>query len=277
MSFVSDVDTAEFNQQVIERSHEVPVVVDFWAEWCGPCKTLGPTLERLTDEAGGAFELAKIDVDQNQALAGQMGVQGIPTVVAFKGGQPVDRFTGALPESQVREWLAQFVPNPMDDFVAAADDLLVHGRVEEAVPMLNKVLEADPMHEGAAVSLATILLGNGEIEAALAVLEPLPSTPEVDRIRAAARLSASDTGSTDELAAKLAEDPDNDGVRLDLARSLVASRDFAAGLDHLLEVVGRRGDLMDDARTAMLDVFEVLGSDNPLTLEYRRRLANALF
>ena len=105
MSHVKDVDTAGFNQLVIERSHEVPVVVDFWAEWCGPCRTLGPTLERLTDEAAGAFELAKVDVDHNQALAGQMGVQGIPTVVAFKDGQPVSRFTGALPEPQVKEWL----------------------------------------------------------------------------------------------------------------------------------------------------------------------------
>ena len=121
MSHVIDVDTAGFNEHVIQRSHEVPVVVDFWAEWCGPCKTLGPTLERLTDEAGGVFELAKVDVDQNQELAGQMGVQGIPTVVAFKDGLPVSQFTGALPEAQVKEWLTEFMPNPMDDFVAAAD------------------------------------------------------------------------------------------------------------------------------------------------------------
>ena len=115
-------------------------------------------------------------------------------------------------------------------FLAILVTFMITFRSLMAVPMLNKVLEADPMHEGAAVSLATILLGNGDIEAALAVLEPLPSTPEVDRIRAAARLSTSDTGSTDELAAKLAEDPDNDGVRVDLARSLVASRDFAASI-----------------------------------------------
>ena len=257
MSFVRDVDTAEFNQQVIERSHQVPVVVDFWAEWCGPCKTLGPTLERLTDEAGGACELAKVDVVNTKELAGQMGVQGIPTVVAFKDGQPVDRFTGALPEPQVKEWLTHFVSHPMDDFVATANDLVAHGRMDEAVPMYNKVLEADPMHEGAAVALATILLGEGAIEAAVAVLEPLPSTPEVDRVRAAARLSGQDTGSIDELESKLAEDPSNDGVRLDLARSLVAKQDYAAGLEHLLEVVARRGDSMHDGRTAMLDVFEV--------------------
>ncbi|NNC40636.1 MAG: thioredoxin, partial [Acidimicrobiia bacterium] len=110
---MTDVDTAGFNEHVIQRSHEVPVVVDFWAEWCGPCKTLGPTLERLTNEAGGVFELAKVDVDQNQELAGQMGVQGIPTVVAFKDGQPVSQFTGALPEAKVKEWLAEFMPNPM--------------------------------------------------------------------------------------------------------------------------------------------------------------------
>lgn len=277
MPHVRDVDTADFNQQVVERSHEVPVVVDFWAEWCGPCKTLGPTLERLTEEAGGSFELAKIDVDQNQALAGQMGVQGIPTVVAFKDGRPVSQFTGALPEAKVKEWLSEFLPNPMDDFVAAADDLVNQGRVEEAEAMYRKVLEADASHEGAAVALAAILLGGGDTEGALAILEPVPSSVAVDRVRAAARLGTGGGTPVQELEDALAADPDNDRLRIDLAKNLVAAQAYERSLELLLDVIIRKEELADDARAAMLDVFELLGPENSLTPEYRRRLANALF
>ena len=277
MPHVRDVDTADFNQQVVQRSHEVPVVVDFWAEWCGPCKTLGPTLERLTEEADGSFELAKIDVDQNQALAGQMGVQGIPTVVAFKDGRPVSQFTGALPEAKVREWLSEILPNPMDDFVAAADELANQGRTAEAEAMYRKVLEADPSHEGAAVAVAGILLAGGDAESALAVLEPFPSSAAVDRVRAAARLGTGAGAPVQELEDGLSADPDNDRLRIDLAKKLAAARAYERGLGLLLEVIIRKGDLADDARSAMLDVFELLGTENPLTPEYRRRLANALF
>ena len=277
MSHVTDVDTAGFNEHVIQRSHEVPVVVDFWAEWCGPCKTLGPTLERLTDEAGGVFELAKVDVDQNQELAGQMGVQGIPTVVAFRDGQPVSQFTGALPEAKVKEWLTEFMPSPMDDFVTAADDLYDGGRIEEAAAMYRKILESDATHEEAAIALASILLEAGDTESALAVLEPIPSSVGVDRVRAAVRLGAEPSTSTGDLEAALAQDPDNEALRIDLARALIGNQDYAGALDQLLEVVSRKGELMNDARSVMLDVFEVLGADSPITQDYRRRLANALF
>ena len=277
MSHVTDVDTAGFNEHVIQRSHEVPVVVDFWAEWCGPCKTLGPTLERLTDEAGGVFELAKVDVDQNQELAGQMGVQGIPTVVAFRDGQPVSQFTGALPEAKVKEWLTEFMPSPMDDFVTAADDLYDGGRIEEAAAMYRKILESDATHEEAAIALASILLEAGDTESALAVLEPIPSSVGVDRVRAAVRLGAEPSTSTGDLEAALAQDPDNEALRIDLARALIGNQDYPGALDQLLEVVSRKGELMDNARSVMLDVFEVLGADSPITQDYRRRLANALF
>lgn len=253
------------------------MVVDFWAEWCGPCKTLGPTLERLTEEADGSFELAKIDVDQNQALAGQMGVQGIPTVVAFKDGRPVSQFTGALPEAKVREWLSEILPNPMDDFVAAADELANQGRTAEAEAMYRKVLEADPSHEGAAMAVAGILLAGGDAESALAVLEPFPSSAAVDRVRAAARLGTGAGAPVQELEDGLSADPDNDRLRIDLAKKLAAAGAYERSLGLLLEVIIRKGDLADDARSAMLDVFELLGPENPLTPEYRRRLANALF
>jgi len=266
---------SNFEQEI--ESSEGLAIVDFWAEWCGPCKTLGPTLERLTDEAGGVFELAKVDVDQNQELAGQMGVQGIPTVVAFKDGLPVSQFTGALPEAQVKEWLTEFMPNPMDDFVAAADDLYDHGRIEEAAAMYRKILEDDATHEEAAIALASILLEAGDTESALAVLEPVPSSVGVDRVRAAVRLGAEPGTSTGDLEAALTGDPDNEALRIDLARALVGNQDYPGALDQLLEVVSRKGDLMDDARAVMLDVFEVLGADSPITQDYRRRLANALF
>ena len=165
----------------------------------------------------------------------------------------------------------------MDDFVAAADELANQGRTAEAEAMYRKVLEADPSHEGAAVAVAGILLAGGDAESALAVLEPLPSSAAVDRVRAAARLGTGAGAPVQELEDGLSADPDNDRLRIDLAKKLAAAGAYERSLGLLLEVIIRKGDLADDARSAMLDVFELLGPENPLTPEYRRRLANALF
>lgn len=276
-AFVKDVDTAAFERDVVERSRQVPVVVDFWAAWCGPCRVLGPLLERLADEHGGAFELAKVDVDANQGLAARFGVQGIPTVVGFRGGEAVSRFTGALPEPSLRQWLEVVVPSEADRLSAAADAHLDEGEVEAAERDYREALALKPTHLGAGVGLATLLLGGDRPDEALEVLAALPQNAQVRRLQAAARLGRVRAGEVPELEAELAADPANAAVRIDLAMALAAAGSYAEALDHLLEVVRTGGEPREEARSAILDIFATLGDDHPLTGPYRRGLANALF
>ncbi len=277
MSFVKDIDTEAFGPAVLQRSHEVPVVVDFWAEWCAPCRTLGPILERLAGEYAGQFELVKVDVDANQALAAQFGVQGIPFVLAFRDGQPVDRFTGALPEPAVRQWLDGIVPTEADRLVDAARDAIIAGDEAEADQLLRSVLAGEPGHQEAGTTLASLLLARGDTDEALIVLGHLSPTAEVERLQAAARVAASQTSDIPALEARVAADPDDEDARLELARALAAHQEYEPALDHMLRVVSSGGSRKDDARQAMIDVFGLLGNEHPLTGDYRRRLANALF
>ena len=277
MEHVKNVDTAGFAADVVERSRETPVVVDLWAEWCGPCRVLGPTLERLADEYQGAFELAKLDVDANPDLARQFQVQGIPTVIAFKDGVPVARFTGALPESQIRAWLKEFVPSEADEKAVAASTVAASGDPETAEGLFREALALDPVNEKAATGLTEILIASDRTDEALAVLAPLPSTPAVQRLAAAARISHVDTSAIEDLERKLADDPDNGALLVQLGRALSAAGRTEDGLQHLLHAVGLGGGVREEARIAMLDIFELLGSDDPLTGQYRRKLASALF
>lgn len=273
---VRDIDTAEFAQAVVERSREVPVVVDFWAAWCGPCKVLGPILERAAAEADGEWELVKVDVDQNQQLAMQFGVQGIPTVLGFRDGQAVARFTGALPETAVRQWLRQLVPSELDRAAAEGVAALERGDDDHAEAILRRVLEQDPAHVEAATGLAALLIDRGDGEEALAVLGRLPTTDEVRRLQAAARMLQAG-GDVTELRQRVAANPEDWQARLELGRALAVAGPQREALDHLLEVVSARvGELSDQARVAMLDLFDLLG-DHPLVGEYRKKLANALF
>ena len=276
-TYVKDVDAADFQREVVERSKEGPVVVDFWAAWCGPCKVLGPLLEKLAGDFEGGFELAKVDVDNNQALAGQFGVQGIPTVVGFKDGLPVSQFTGALPEHNVLQWLREIVPSEADLLVATADDLLDEGDAAAAERGYREALTIDPNHPGAAAGLAALLIDADRNVEALSLLGSLPPTQEVERLQAAARMGTVDTGAIPDLEAKLAADPDDVAVRIELGKALGANQQFEPSLEALLEAVTRGGETRDEARKAMLDVFEVIGPDHELTVAYRRRLASALF
>jgi putative thioredoxin len=275
--FVKDVSTEDFAQEVLQRSREVPVVVDFWAAWCAPCRVLGPALEKVTDEYGGAFELVKVDVDANQQLAAQYRVQGIPTVAAFKDGQEVDRFSGALGEAAIRDWVQRIVPSELDLMVDQARTARLDDDDVGAEHIFRQVLEQKPDHNEAGASLASMLIDRGDTDDALVVLGRLTSDPDVERLQAAARLKAASGFDVSEIEARMQADPSDEGARLALARALAGRAEYEPALDHLLAVVRARGGRRDEARLAMLDIFEVLGDEHPLTATYRRQLGSALF
>jgi putative thioredoxin len=277
MAHVKDISQQEFGQEVLQRSNEVPVVVDFWATWCGPCKTLGPALESLAAEYDGAFELVKVDVDQNQALAQQFGIQSIPTVVAFKDGQPVSQFMGAIADQQIRTFLDALMPTELDLLVDTARDLAFDGDEEAASAVFSQVLEQVPDHMEAGTGLASLLIARGDTQSALIILGKLPRTTEVEKLEAAARVTAAQGVDLSDLEKRLAADPSDDPTRIELGQALAAKGEYEAGLDHLLTVVSAKGQHLEAARQSMVDVFGVLGSDHPLTVSYRRALANALF
>jgi putative thioredoxin len=277
MQHVKDVDLAGFSVDVEERSRQVPVVVDFWAEWCTPCKVLGPALERAVEDQEGAVELAKVDVDANQQLAMRFGVQGIPTVVAFRNGEPVSRFTGALPEQAVRQWVEQLLPSDVDRAVDLARQMALDGDTAEAEAVLRTALQTEPSHIEAGTALASILIADSRPEEAEDVLARLSPTPEVTQLAAVARLQAGGTEDIESLVDKAREPGAGEEVRLEAGRGLAAVGRTADALELLLSVVEEKGETAEEARQSMLDLFNVLGGDHPLTADYRKRLAAALF
>ena len=274
-SYVLEVSEATFASDVIARSSEVPVVVDFWAPWCGPCRTLGPTLEKLAAEARGAFLLAKLNVDDNPHLAAEYGVQGIPAVKAFRDGRVVEAFTGALPEGRVREFLRKVAPTEADRALAEGKSLLATRHWAQAEAAFRKVLADQPGSGPAALGRLKALLAEGRGCAASAALEDFPRSDEyplAERLAPLARLLC-EVESPD---GPMPED-DLEALYYNSAR-LLARGQWEAGLDGLLDVQRqdkrfRKG----EARQAMLGVFDLLGDDDPTTREYRNELASVLF
>jgi putative thioredoxin len=246
---MADVGEADFQQQVIERSKELPVVVDFWAEWCGPCRTLGPALEKAVAGRGGKVELAKVDVDQNQSIAQRYGIQGIPAVKAFRDGEIVAEFVGAQPPKAIEEFLDQLSPSEVQNLTEQGDE-----------DSLRKALEVDPRHAPAAISLARLLLARGEIDEAKELLEPFPNDFVADGLAARAEL----------------EQEGELGEQISDAFKAWDSGDPERALELLQEALANDSEHRDQLRRVMVAIFTELGADHPLAREHRRRLAAAL-
>ena len=276
--WVIEVGDTDFESAVLKRSETTPVVVDFWAPWCGPCRALGPLLERLAAEHQGAFILAKVNVDEAPAVSQAFGIQSIPAVKGFRDGVLVGEFVGAQPEATVRKLLELVLPTAADGLVARAATLAP----EAAEAALREALELEPRHARALLELARLLAARGDTPGALQLLErvspPSPLVGESERLAAELRMRTDGGGDRAALRARIAADPNDLAARLELGRTLAALGKHEDALAELLDVVRRDPHFADDgARKAMVDLFAVLGSDHPLTDRYRNELAKALF
>lgn len=278
---VIDVDERTFQAQVLERSRATPVVVDFWAPWCGPCRVLGPTLEKLANESKGGFVLAKVNVDNNPRLAQMFGIQGIPAVKAFRDGKLADQFEGALPESQVRAWLKRLLPPPDNDPFGAGLELEEHAPAEAAA-RYRLALGQSPDDHDALLGLGRVLVLQGEAEGVEALRQVPAGTPQHAPAQAwlalAEFFAEARTSKPDALAAQVAATPGDVDARYKLAALLARGRQYGQAIEQLLAIVGRNRAFRDDgARRILLALFAALGDQNPLVIAGRRKLANLLF
>ncbi|MCB9740608.1 MAG: tetratricopeptide repeat protein [Deltaproteobacteria bacterium] len=276
-----DVSTADFDWQVIEESHSRPVVVDFWAPWCGPCRMLGPVLEKLAAEDGGAWLLAKVNSDENPQLAQQFGISGIPAVKAIVGGQVVDEFVGALPPQQIRAWLNGILPSESDKLADAGQQALKRGERDVARRAFEAARALDTGHGRAAIGLAALAVQDGDLDQAEALLAGLPiaARDRNERVITALRMQieAARGGDTATLRARIDADPNDHEARIALGRQHAAASDWEPAFAAWLEVVRNdRDEARDAARKAMVEAFAVC--TNPaLVKRWRNLLSMELF
>jgi len=275
---LKDISTAEFQQAVIERSHHVPVVVDFWAPWCGPCRTLGPVIEREVTALGGRVELVKVNTDENPDLARTFKIQSIPAVKAFHNGQVASEFIGAKPAGAIRQWLLELAPSTDVQAVERAEQLLAAGKPTEAEPLFHQLTTSQEVRDRALVGRARALLDLGQtagVDELLAAVDPRSAA--VEKVPALGRriaFSADAVAFGGEAAARAAleQNPGDLDARWALASAYAARGDFAHALEEFIELVSRSRKYREDgARLAMLAIFEQLG-ESDLVHEYRRRL-----
>ena len=285
---VKDVTTQSFVKDVIEESKHQPVLVDFWAPWCGPCKQLTPVLEKAVKAAKGAVKLTKMNIDEHPAIPGQMGIQSIPAVIAFVNGQPADGFMGALPESQVNAFLERLTKGKAGaeskDLLKAAEDALAAGEPAGAAEIYAQLLSEDGANVQALAGLARCYVGTGALEQAKQTLAMVPEGKRNEAAVAAARAAlelaeqAKSAGPVDELERKVAADPLDHQARFDLAVALNAKGKRAEAVDHLIAIVKRDRKWNDDgARKQLVQFFEAWGPTDEATVAGRRRLSSILF
>ncbi|MEM8919837.1 MAG: thioredoxin [Pseudomonadota bacterium] len=285
---VIDGTDASFMQDVIEASQDTPVLVDFWAEWCGPCKQLTPVLEKVVGQAAGAVKLVKIDIDKNPGVAGQMGVRSIPAVFAFKGGRPVDGFQGALPESQVVEFIKRLgggdALEQIEEALKSAAETFEAGDIGGAAQIYAEIVRADPENAKAIAGLARCYLANEDLERAAQTLEMVPADkredPDVKSVATAIELAANASApdETADLAAKVAAAPEDHDARFELANALAGLGRHEEAADHLLAILEKKLDWKDgEAKAQLLKIFEAAGPTADVTKDGRRRLSSLLF
>ena len=310
---VIDVDTKDFVTEVLDGSMTVPVIVDFWAPWCGPCKTLGPIIEKVVGETRGQVRLVKVDIDKNQELAGQMRIQSIPAVYGFFGGRPVDGFVGALPESQIRSFVQRLLAavkaagggggNPLEQAMEQAMELQTAGDLAGALALYEAILQHEPQHPGALIESGRLYAAHGQIAEAKACLarlptgevllpgqtqptEPLPPgyqaalTALKSSIELAEQAGAMGDGAKAiaQLTARLVIDPKDLAARYDLALAHYAQGNREAALDELLEILRRDRQWREEAaKHQLFKIFDALGATDPLTIAARRKMSALVF
>lgn len=285
---IKDATEATFLADVIEASREVPVIVDFWATWCGPCKTLGPMLEAAVIAAGGKVKMVKVDVDQNQRIAAQLQIQSIPTVYAFWQGKPVDGFQGAVPGSELKAFIERVSALAGDgglaDALQAAEEMLAEGAAVDAAETFAAILEEEPENAGAYAGLVRTHLALDNLDQAEALLAAAPAAvakaKELDAARAQLELArqAANAGPEAELRAAVERDPADHQARFDLAAALLAASNTQGAVDELLELFRRDREWNDGAaKTQLFTIFEALKPQDPIVLAGRRRLSSMIF
>lgn len=283
-AYIFDVEESNFQSVVVENSHKLPVLVDFWADWCQPCQSLIPILHKIAEDFAGQIVLAKVNSDQQPALVQQYGVRSLPTVKLFVNGEVVDEFTGALPESEILTKLDKYLQHESDTLLAAAVAEFEQGNIEAAIEYMRQAAESDPENPRVLITYARVLLEHKKSDVLKAFIENLSPTmqalPDIAAVRAQLDITAQigEGVQIEDLLARIEADEKDSKTREQLSALYVTRGEYALALEQLLEIMKRDRAYNDDAgRKGLLNLFEMLGPENPLTTEYRRKMSSLLF